>query len=116
MGAYFDIGYKPLTDNDDERNLSVLLNRSSSSALEMLFDEALQEKYPRIHEIIMEVLVLDQISFTDLSKADFNIAIQAIRNCIASRKEPTEWQIFQKDMWEIYIEPLVQRDQRYQQN
>ncbi|MBK5073444.1 hypothetical protein I2492_10880 [Budviciaceae bacterium CWB-B4] len=116
MGAYFDIGYKkPSLENYGERTLSILLNRVASGALEMLFDEALKETHPVIHEIIMEVLVLDQISFTDLNKTDFNVAVQAIRDCIASRKEPTEWQTFQKNVWEAQIEPLIQQDECYQQ-
>lgn len=108
MGATFFIGYP------EGKDLHVTLNRKASNALEALFDEALQSNYPDIHEKIMEVLVLDQISFTELSNADFNLAVEKIRNCIHSRTEETEWQSYQKRMWEEEMEPLIQQDVRYQ--
>lgn len=108
MGATFFIGYT------EGKDLHVTLNRKASNALEALFDGALQSDCPDIHEKIMEVLVLDQISFTELSNADFNLAIKEIRDCIHSRTEATEWHSYQKRMWEEEMEPLIQQDERYQ--
>ncbi|AWH87781.1 hypothetical protein [Limnobaculum parvum] len=115
MGATFFIGYKPPENDNIEGSLHEGLNRSASNALEVLFKEALQERFVGIYDQIMQYEVLDQISFIELSITDFNIAVQAIRNCISSRKEPSELQIFQKNIWETQIEPLIQQDERYQQ-
>ncbi|MGM3223631.1 MULTISPECIES: hypothetical protein [Dickeya] len=109
MGATIFIGYP------EGKDLHVTLNRRASDALEDLFNDALQSSYPIIYEKIMEVLVLDQISFTDLSREDFNLAVKNIRDCIKRRTELTEWQLYQKRIWEEEIEPLVQQDERYQQ-
>lgn len=115
MGSYVGIGYRSSVNND-EGNLSIVLNRSASNALEMLIDESLQITHPELHEIIMEVLALDQINFFELSKNDFNISIQAIRDCIAKWKNLTELQLYQKKIWEEVLEPLIQQDERYQKN
>ncbi|APG17520.1 hypothetical protein A3780_08135 [Kosakonia radicincitans] len=82
--------------------------------MEALFDEALQEAYLAIHEKIMETLLLDQINFDEHSPTDFNIAIHAIRNCLARRKAPKDWQKWQKEVWEHNLEPSVRQDFRYQ--
>ncbi|AMO46473.1 hypothetical protein GA0061071_12029 [Kosakonia oryzendophytica] len=107
MGATFFIGYP------QDKDLHTTLNRTESDALEALLDEALVGKYSHIHDIVMEMLVLDQISFTELSSSDFNTAIQAVRNCLHSRNEPNEWQLYQKRIWEKELEPLMQQDDRY---
>ncbi|HII3580882.1 hypothetical protein, partial [Citrobacter freundii] len=96
------------------RNLDVGLNRQASQLMEALFDESLQETFPAIHNKIMEMLPLDQINFDELSLIEFNIAIHAIRNCLARRTELTNWQEWQKELWERNFEPLVRQDFRYQ--
>lgn len=115
MGSFFDIGCKPCNNNSDERGLSVGLNRTASNALEALFDEALQERHPDIHEKIMKYLPLDQISFSELNREEFNLAVNEIQNCILSLTAPAEWQSYQKRMWDDEIGPLIQQDERYQQ-
>ncbi|MBN3145683.1 hypothetical protein [Pectobacterium brasiliense] len=115
MGSFFDIGCKPHNNNTGDRGLTVGLNRTASNALEALFDEALQERHLGIHEKIMIYLPLDQISFSELSKEEFNLAIKEIQTCIHSRRESSEYQSYQRRMWEEEIEPLVQQDERYQQ-
>lgn len=91
------------------------LNRTASNALEALFDEALQERHPVIHEKIMMYLPLDQISFSELNKEEFNLAVNEIQNCIHSRTAPSEWQSYQKRIWDDEIGPLIQQDERYLQ-
>ncbi|MDD9340659.1 MAG: hypothetical protein PV362_13610 [Providencia heimbachae] len=108
MGATFFIGYL------DDKSLHTTLNRYASDSLEMLIDEALKESYPKLYEIIMEVIVLDQIHFIDLNKQEFNTAVTVIRNCLQNRDSPTEGQIKQKHIWESEIEPLIQQDKRYE--
>ncbi|WP_422880922.1 hypothetical protein [Pantoea agglomerans] len=115
MGAYFGIGYRALDNNYGERNLSVVLNRQASDVLEALLDEVLQDNYPVIHQKIMEVQVLDQINFNELNKSEFNTSIKVIREYLAARKETSEGQLYQKRIWEEEIEPLIQQDERYQQ-
>ncbi|WON76267.1 hypothetical protein [Serratia sp. UGAL515B_01] len=115
MGSFFDIGCKAYNNNYGERGLTVGLNRTASNALETLFDEALQANHPDIHEKIMMYLPLDQISFSELSKEEFNLAVKAIKDCIHNRTEPTEGQSYQKRMWEEEIQPLILQDERYQQ-
>ncbi|MBQ0536747.1 MULTISPECIES: hypothetical protein [Providencia] len=110
MGSYIGIGYS----KNSADNLSIVLNRSASGALEVLFDKALNEKYPAIYETVMEVYVLDQMNFYDLEKKDFNIAIKAIRNYLTEMREPTENQLFQKLVWNNEIEPLIKQDKRYE--
>lgn len=75
MGATVFIGYSK------HKNLHVTLNRKASDAVETLFDAALREQIPRIHEEVVKMLVLDQISFVDLDKTDFDMAIDAVRFC-----------------------------------
>jgi len=81
--------------------------------MESLFDEALQERYPAIHEKVMMYLPLDQICFAELSKEEFNLAVKEIQSCIDSRKESSEPRSYQKQMWEAEIEPLIRQDKRY---
>lgn len=114
MGSFFDIGCKPYNNNYGERGLTVGLNRTASNALEALFDDALQECHPDIHEKIMMFLPLDQISFSELSKEEFNMAIKTIRQCLFARKEPNEVQLYQQDIWNTEILPLMMQDERYQ--
>jgi len=116
MGSYFGIGYKPLINNHNygERNLSVVLNRQASNLLEALFDEALQDNYPQIHEKIMEVLPLDQINFNELSEHEFNVAIKCINKYLFDRKNPNEGQLYQQNIWETEILSLMKQDERYQ--
>lgn len=114
MGSFFDIGYKPDKHNGSPTGLTVGLNRTASNALEALFEESLLEMYPEIHEKIMMYLPLDQISFNELNKEEFNMAIDEIQKCLRCRTEPAEWQSYQKFIWEAEIEPLVQQDERYQ--
>ncbi|ACZ78787.1 hypothetical protein J8657_19630 [Dickeya oryzae] len=109
MGATVFIGYLERT------SLRITLNRIASDALEDLLDDALQGNHPIIYEKIMEVLVLDQINFTDLNNEEFILAVKVIRDCIKRRTELTEWQLYQKRIWEEEIEPLVQQDERYLQ-
>ncbi|PIT08777.1 hypothetical protein BGI40_01940 [Snodgrassella communis] len=108
MGATIFIGYP------EKGSLHITLNRQASNALETLLDESLQKVYPELHEKIMEVLVLDQISFTELTQKEFNIVIKAVRDCIINKKVPTEYDAYQKKIWEKIIEPLIQQDERYQ--
>lgn len=115
MGSFFNIGRKPCGNNYGDRSLTVGLDRSSSNALEALFDDALQEHYPDLHEKVMLYLPLDQIVFAELEREEFNVAIKAIRECIHDRIELTQGQTFQKLAWEEYMEPLFQQDERYQQ-
>ncbi|WP_052050366.1 hypothetical protein [Cedecea neteri] len=110
MGLYIGVGYSKNSGD----NLSVVLNRSASGALEVLFDKALNTKYPTLYETIMEVYFLDQINFYDLEKKYFNIAIKAIRNYLIEIIEPTEAQLFQKVVWNNEIEPLIKQDKRYE--
>lgn len=110
MGSYIGIGYSKKSAD----NLSVVLNRSASGALEILFDKALNGKHSELYEKIMEVFVLDQMNFYDLEKEDFNIAIKAIRNYLTEMREPTEAQSFQKLVWNSEIEPLIKQDKRYE--
>ncbi len=105
MGATFFVG------NSD--GLHVTLNRRASDALEILLDEALREKYIDIYKKIMKMEVLDQISFTDLNKTEFMLAIQVIRDCLPNRPAPTEGLLTQRKIWEEEIEPLIKKDQRY---
>ena len=63
----------------------------------------------------MEVQVLDQINFNELNKSEFNTSIKVIREYLAARKETSEGQLYQKRIWEEEIEPLIQQDERYQQ-
>lgn len=113
MGSFFDIGYKPST-TDGTRGLRVGLNRTASNALEALFDEALEKRYPDIHEKIMLYLPLDQITFSELDKDEFNLAVQEIKKCVDGRKNAPEGQSYQKRMWEDEIYPLIIQDERYQ--
>ncbi|PAW36138.1 hypothetical protein CIL06_10670 [Pantoea vagans] len=115
MGAYFGVGYRALNSNHGEGNLSVVLNRQASDVLEALLDEVLKDNYPVIHEKIMELQVLDQITFNELNKSEFDTAIRVIRQYLAARKETSEGQLYQKRIWEKEIEPLIQQDERYQQ-
>jgi hypothetical protein len=92
-----------------------VLNRQASDVLEALLDEVLQDNYPVIHQKIMEVQVLDQINFNELNKSEFNTSIKVIREYLAARKETSEGQLYQKRIWEEEIEPLIQQDERYQQ-
>lgn len=114
MGSFFDIGCKPYNNNYGERGLTVGLNRTASNALEALFDEALQECYPDIHAKIMMYLPLDQISFSELNKEEFNMAVKTIRQCLYARKEPNEGQLYQQDIWNTEILSLMKQDERYQ--
>lgn len=114
MGSFFDIGCKPYNNNYGDRGLTVGLNRTASNALEALFDEALQERYPDIHEKIMMYLPMDQISFSELSQKEFNLAVKEIKNYLYHQTETAEWQSYQKRIWEKEIEPLIQQDERYQ--
>ncbi|MBP2837052.1 hypothetical protein J8658_13695 [Dickeya zeae] len=115
MGSFFNIGRKPCNHSYGDRSLTVGLDRSSSNALEALFDDALLEYYPDIHEKIMLYLPLDQITLAELEKEEFNVAIKTIRECINNQTELTQGQVFQKLTWDEYIEPLIQQDERYQQ-
>lgn len=114
MGSFFTIGYKFEGKASGARSLNVGLNRYTSMLMEGLFNEVFQEKFPVIHEKIMEIFPLDQISFGDLSSLDFNIAIRAIRDFLAHRTEAEEWQVRQKDIWQEHFEPLVLQDFRYE--
>ncbi|MEQ4454278.1 hypothetical protein ABNT06_23105 [Kosakonia sacchari] len=96
MGSFFVIGSKPYNNNYGDRGLSVGLNRTASNAMESLFDEALQQRYPAIHKKVMMYLPVDQISFEELSKEELNLAIKEIQACIDSRKEPSGSQSDQK--------------------
>jgi hypothetical protein len=115
MGSYVGIGYRS-SSNNDEGNLSIILNRSASNALEILIDDCFKIEHPKLHGIIMEVLVLDQINFFELNEDDFNMAVRAIRKYISGWEKPSELQLHQKKVWEEYIEPLIQQDQRYHQD
>lgn len=115
MGSFFVIGNKPCNNNYGDRRITELLNRTASNAMESLFDEALQERYPTIHEKLIMYLPMDQICFAELSKEEFNLAIKEIQACIDSRKEPGGPQSYQKRVWEAEIEPLIRQDERYQQ-
>ncbi|WP_336844147.1 hypothetical protein [Providencia rettgeri] len=108
MGATFFIGY--LSD----KSLHTTLNRYASDALEALVEDALQENYPKLYEIITEMIVLDQISFIELNKQEFNEAINVIRAYLKNINNPTEGQIKQKYIWDNEIEPLIQQDKRYE--
>lgn len=114
MGSYFGIGRKSPSNIYGEGNLSILLNRYASNALEALFDEALEDKFSSIHEKVMEMLPLDQVNFFELNESEFNLSIKAIQDCLDSRINPNENQIFQKHMWETEILPLMKQDERYQ--
>ncbi|KEY57096.1 hypothetical protein [Serratia sp. DD3] len=116
MGSFFNIGRKPCSNNYSDRSLTVGLDRSSSNALEALFDDAFQEHYPELHEKIMLYLPLDQIVLAELEKEEFNVAIKAVRECINNRTELTRGQTSQKLAWEEYMEPIIQQDERYQQS
>lgn len=107
MGATVFIGYSK------DKSLHVTLNRKASDAVEMLFDTVLREN-PRVHAKIMEMLVLDQIGFVDLSKWDFNVVIEAVRYCFFRLDSLTEWQSFQQYIWEETLAPLFEQDERYQ--
>lgn len=108
MGATVFIGYSK------RKSLHVTLNRKASDAVEMLFDAALRERNPRVYEKTMEMLVLDQIGFVDLSKDDFNMVIGAVRCYFFRLDSLTEWQSFQKYIWEEVLAPLFGLDERYQ--
>ena len=108
MGATVFIGYSK------DKSLHVTLNRKASDAVEMLFDDVLREKKTKIHEEVMEMLVLDQISFVDLGKDDFNMVIEAVRSYFFRLDSLTEWQSFQKYIWEEILAPLFEQDERYQ--
>ncbi|WP_455813229.1 hypothetical protein [Pseudomonas graminis] len=116
MGSFFDIGCKPYNNNDGERGLTVGLNRTASNALEALLDEVLQYRHPDIHEKIMMYLPLDQITFSELTKEEFNLTVKEIQKCIHNRTESAEWQCYQERMWVEEIEPLVLQDERYQRD
>ncbi|MDW5500138.1 hypothetical protein R6Y99_10095 [Pseudomonas lundensis] len=107
MGSTVFFGYTT------DKSLHVTLNRGASDALESLIDDALQQKYPELHEKIMEMLPLDQINFVELNNHDFNAVIGAIRQCISSWDTPTESQLRKKKIWEEEAEPLVILDPRY---
>lgn len=115
MGYFFDIGCKPYNDNFGERGLTIGLNRTASNAIETLFDEALQKCHPDTHEKVMMYLPLDQINFSELNKEEFNLAIKEIERCIQSRTVSLEWQSYQERIWEEELKPLIQQDERYQQ-
>ncbi|WHU82346.1 hypothetical protein A7P61_03895 (plasmid) [Pantoea agglomerans pv. betae] len=83
------------------------------NALETLFDEALQEFHPDIHEKVMLNLPLDQINFSELNKDEFNLAIKEIERCIQSRTVSLEWQSYQERIWEEKSTSLIQQDERY---
>jgi hypothetical protein len=108
MGATVFIGYSK------DKSLHVTLNRKASDAVEMLFDDVLRERKTKIHEEVMEMLVLDQISFVGLSKDDFNMVIEAVRCYFFRLDSLTEWQSFQKYIWEEILAPLFEQDERYQ--
>lgn len=108
MGATVFIGHSK------DKSLHVTLNRKASDAVEMLFDDVLREKKTKIHEEVMKMLVLDQISFVDLSKDDFNMVIEAVRSYFFRLDSLTEWQSFQKYIWEEILAPLFEQDERYQ--
>lgn len=110
MGATFFIGYL------ENKSLHVTLNRGASNLIEALLDETLQYNFPEIHQMIMEVLVLDQINFTELNTSDFNLVIRQVRKCLSSRIDPSEAYKVQKMIWEETIEPLIQQDKRYQKD
>lgn len=113
MGSYVGIGFRSLKDDNDE-NLSIVLNRGASNALEMLIDESLQNSHPKLYKIITEVLVLDQFNFYELSKNDFNTVVKTITDYISAWKNPSELQLYQKKLWEETLLPLIQQDERYQ--
>ncbi|WP_421506941.1 hypothetical protein [Erwinia rhapontici] len=115
MGSFVNVGYKPpYNDSYQGKDLTIGLNRTWSNALEVLFDDALQECYPDMHEKIMLYLPLDQITLAELETEEFNVVLKVIRECINSRIDPTQGQLFQKRVWEEVIEPLIQQDERYQ--
>jgi hypothetical protein len=109
MGSTVFFGYTT------DKSLHVTLNRGASDALELLIDDALEKKHPKLHEKIMEMLPLDQIHFVELDNHEFNMVIRAIRQCISSWDTPTEWQLREKKVWEEEAEPLVVLDPRYNQ-
>lgn len=79
MGSFFVIGSKPYNNYTGDRSLSVGLNRTASNAMESLFDEALQKRYPTIQEKVMMSLPMDQVCFEALSKEGFNQAVKQIQ-------------------------------------
>lgn len=108
MGATVFIGYP------DGKDLHITLNRNASDVLEILFDEALQNKHAEIHEKVMMYLPLDQINFIELSKEEFNVAIKCINKYLLDRKNPNEGQLYQQDIWNTEILSLMKQDERYQ--
>lgn len=110
MGATVFVGYI----NKD--SLHVTLNRNASDALETLLDESLQTTYPIIHDKIMEELVLDQISFNNLTKKEFNILIKTVQNYLNNKSFHRERENYQEKVWEENVIPLIQRDKRYEAN
>lgn len=110
MGATVFVGYI------DKESLHVTLNRNASDALETLLDQSLQKTYPVLHEKIMKELVLDQISFNNLTKKEFNILIKTVKNYLNDISFHAKKEYYQKKVWEENIIPLIQRDKRYEVN
>ncbi|WP_236207918.1 hypothetical protein [Pseudomonas tohonis] len=107
------MGATVFIDYSKDKSLHVTLSRKASDAVEMLFDAVLREK-TRVHEEVMEMLVLDQVGFVDLSKDDFNMVVAAVRCYFFRLDSLTEWQSFQKYIWEEILAPLFEQDERYQ--
>jgi len=42
------------------------------------------------------------------------MAVKTIRQCLFARKEPNEVQLYQQDIWNTEILPLMMQDERYQ--
>jgi len=88
---------------------------SAWSCLVSLLNKVFQMEYSKLYMIIRseEGESLDFYSFVELNKDEFNLAVRLIRQYIANISEPTDWQLLGKSTWETIAEPLVVKDERY---
>ncbi len=92
-----------------------IVNRSYYNAFGDLLNKVFQMEYSKLYMIIRseEGESLDFYSFVELNKDEFNLAVRLIRQYIANISEPTDWQLLGKSTWETIAEPLVVKDERY---
>jgi hypothetical protein len=91
-------------------------NSTAHRYLHSLIGEAIQDRYRDLYELITQESSLEQMRFDELSQEEFMRVISAIRNLARAEKKQITWHAEGARLWDMFVEPLVQIDERYDPN
>lgn len=89
------------------------VNSPKFAAFGELLDEALGQSHPSQLEVIKEGRYQMMYNFCQLSPADYNAVIHALRNYLNGLRTPTEAQKNGIWVWQEMAEPFIRKDERY---